>query len=251
MAQKLIEQNGSAPIVETYMKFNSVEINFIITNPLKEAQTVKFSAFLPEEARPENIMDSSGLKVEYDPSAKTYFVSGDISLGPKQTVTKKVEMKDIWVFDEVELNSIKQQSVDILKTLGKTQFESQGIILKGDIESTVNMVISKQKDSYSSPQDHIVTYRENKDRVEKVQNEFEQLKSLVTQANSSKSIVGNIGGIQTFATWGIILAIIFGFGLLAAVIFAMWRHQTMLTTKMMMRKEDFGILEEKKINNEK
>jgi len=250
VAQKLIEQNGSAPIVETYMKFNSVEINFLITNPLKEAQTVKFSAFLPEEARPENIMNSSGLKVEYDPSAKTYFVSGDISLGPRQTVTKKVEMKDIWVFDEVELNSIKQQAIDIVKTLEKTQFESQGIILKGDIESTVNMVITKQKASYSSPQDHIVTYRENKDRVAKIQDEFNQLKNLVAQSNSSKGIIGNIGGIQTFATWGIILAIIFGFGLLAAVIFAMWRHQTMLAaTEMRMNRRELDLLEEKK-NNE-
>jgi hypothetical protein len=244
VAQKIIEQNGSAPIVETYMKFNSVEIHFLITNPLKKSQTVQFKAFLPEEARPENIMDSSGLKVEYDPNAKTYFVSGDISLGPKQTIIKKVEMKDIWVFDETELNLIKQQASDIVKTLSGTELESQGIILKGDIETTINMVLSKQKDSYSSPQDHIVAYRENKDRVAKVQSEFNQLKNLITQNDSSKNIVGNIGGIQTFATWGIILAIVFGFALLAAVIFAMWRHQTMLTTRIIgMNRRDFEPLE--------
>lgn len=241
--EKLYQNNSVTPIVETYMKFNSVEINFLITNPIDKAQTIKFSAFLPEEAKPENIMDSDGLKVEYDPNAKTYFVSGEISLGPAQTITKKVEMKDIWVFDETELNLIKQQAQDILKTLEGTQFKSQGIILKGDIESTINIILSKQKDSYNSPQDHIVAYRENKERVEKVEEEFNQLKNLLSQYNSSSGIVGNIGGIQTFATWGIILVIVFGFGLLATVIFAMWRHQTKLVaTEIMMNRKELDLI---------
>ena len=230
---QLADQKSTEPIIQTYMQFNSVELHFLITNPDTKEQTVHFKAFLPEEVKPENIMNANGLKVDFDTNANTYFVSGDITLGKKESIVKKVEMKDIWVFDEVELNLIKQQAIDIVKTLSNSQFESQGILLKGDIETTINMILSKQKDSYSSPQDHIVVYRENKDRVTKIQNEFDQLKNIVAQYNSSKSIVGNIGGIQTFTTYGIILAIIFGFGLLATVIFAMWRHQTNLTIEAM------------------
>ena len=241
---QLADQKSTEPIVQTYMQFNSVELHFLITNPDTKEQTVHFKAFLPEEVKPENIMNANGLKVDFDTNANTYFVSGDITLGKKESIVKKVEMKDIWIFDEVELNLIKQQAIDIVKTLSGTQFESQGIILKGDIETTINMILSKQKDSYSSPQDHIVIYRENKDRVVKVQSEFDQLKNIVAQYNSSKSIVGNIGGIQTFTTYGIILAIIFGFGLLAAVIFAMWRHQTNLTIQAMgMRRKKDGYQE--------
>lgn len=231
--RRVIEQKTVEPIVETYMKFNSVEINFLITNPDSNRQTVKFKAFLPEEAKPEHILDLSGLKVDYDTNAKVYYVSGDITLGPKETVTRKVEMKDIWVFAPEEIKSIKDQANGLIPVLRKTQYEAQGAILKNDIDSTLNIVLLRQEESYASPQDHIVVYRENKERMARAENNLEKLKDLVVQAGASRGVVGQVGGIQTFATWGIILAIVFGFGLLAAVIFAMWRHQTMLAAAAM------------------
>ncbi len=225
LASRVLEQGSLAPVVETYMKFNSVEIDFLISNPSPSAQVVNFKSFLPEEATPEIILDSSGLKVDYDVNAKTYFVSGDISLGPKQTVVKKVEMQDIWVFDQGELSLLKGQADDLANVLKGTQYESQSLILKDDVESTIGIVLSTQADSYKSPQDHIVAYRDNLDRVNKVKDEITQLKNLVTQADAAKSIVGNIGGVQTVATWGVIVAVVFGFALLAAVVFALWRYQ--------------------------
>lgn len=231
--RRIIEQGTVEPIVETYMKFNSVEIHFLISNPGTTQQTVKFKAFLPEEAKPEHILEKSGLRIDYDANAKVYYVSGDITLGPKETVTRKVEMKDIWVFSPEEMKSIKNQTNGLVATLAKTQYEAQGVILKNDIDSTLNIIQLHQEESYSSPQDHIVVYRENKERLARAENNLEKLKDLVVEAGASRGIVGQVGGIQTFATWGIILAIVFGFGLLAAVIFAMWRHQTILTIAAM------------------
>jgi len=231
--RRVVEGRSVEPVVETYMKFNSVEIHFLITNPTDTKQTTKFRAFLPEEVRPEHILDLSGLKVDYDANAKVYYVSGDIALGPKETITKKVEMKDIWVFAPEEIKSIKDQAGALLPTLTKTQYEAQGVILKNDIDSTLASVLLRQEESYSSPQEHIVVYRENANRMARATGNLEKLQDLVVQAGASRGVVGQVGGIQTFATWGIILAIVFGFGLLAAVIFAMWRHQTMLAAAAM------------------
>lgn len=236
--RRIVEQKTMEPVVETYMKFNSVEINFLITNPDSNQQVVKFKAFLPEEAKPEHIIDLSGLKVDYDTNAKVYYVSGDIALGPKEVVTRKVEMKDIWVFGSEEIKSIKEQASGLSETLAKTQYEAQGSILKNDINSTVNLILLRQEESYSSPQDHIVVYRENKEQIRRAESNLEKLKDLVVQAGASRGVVGQVGGIQTFATWGIILAIVFGFALLAAIIFSMWRHQTMLAAVAMGMSQD-------------
>jgi len=237
--RRFVEQGTVEPIVETYMKFNSVEIHFLITNPATEQQTIKFKAFLPAEAKPEHVLDLSGLKIDYDANAGVYYVFGEISLMPKETVTRKVEMKDVWVFTSEEIMSIKKQAESLMSVLKKTQYEAQGTILKNDIDSTLNIVLLRQEDSYSSPQDHIVVYRENIGQMARVQNDLEKLKDMVVQAGASRGLVGQVGGIQTFATWGIVLVIVFGFGLLAAVIFSMWRHQTMLAavTMGMSRKE--------------
>ena len=45
-------------------------------------------------------------------------------------------------------------------------------------------------------------------KMKAVRNNIEQLKSLVVEAGAKKDIVGKIGGIETFSTWGIIIAII-------------------------------------------
>ncbi len=231
--RRLVEQKSVDPIVETYMKFNSVEIHFLITNPDSKQQTVKFKAFLPEEAKPEHIIDKSGLSIEYDANAGVYFVSGNITLGPNESVTKKVEMKDIWVFSPQETKAIQKQVAGLFPVLSKTQYEAQGAVLKNEIEATLETIILRQEESYSSPQDHIVAYRENKEQMKRVVANLDKLRDLVVQSGASRGVVGQVGGIQTFATWAIILAVIFGFGLLSAIIFAMWRHQTMLAAMAM------------------
>jgi hypothetical protein len=226
--RRILEQKSPEPIVETYMKFNSVEIHFLITNPNDTKQTVKFKAFLPAEVKPEHVLELSGLKINYDANAGTYYVYGDIPLDPGESVTKKVEMKDIWVFSKEEVQAIKKQAESLLPAVSGTQYAAQGTILKNEIDSTLAVILSRQEASYSSPQEHIVVYRENQIQMTAVKSNLQNMKDLVVQAGATRGVVGSVGGIQTFATWGIIMAIVLGFGLLAAIIFAMWRHQTMM-----------------------
>lgn len=227
--RRVVEQRTVQPIVETYMKFGSVEIHFLITNPDEVEQVVKFKAFLPEEVRPEHVLDLNGLNIDYDPNAGVYFVSGDITLQGKESITKFVKMQDIWVFEEKELQSMKDQAALLLPAIEKTQYGAQGVILKSEIDSALNIILLRQEESYSSPQDHILAYRENKERLARVNINLDKLKDLVVQAGASQGVVGEIGGIQTFSTWGIVVAIVFCFGLLIILLFAMWRHQTMLS----------------------
>lgn len=244
--RRIIEQRVVEPIVETYMKFGSVEMHFLISNPDESDQTVKFKAFLPEEVRPEHVLDLNGLNLDYDANAGVYFVSGDISLAPKSTVTKFVKMQDIWVFSEEEIGDMRMQLETMYPTLQGTQYEAQGSILKADTEATLNSVMLRQEQSYSSPQEHILVYRENTDRVERARANVEKMKDLVVLASSAQNVVGQIGGIQTFATWGIVAAIVLAFGLLIIIVFAMWRHQTMLAAMALHIEEQKKITKRKK-----
>lgn len=224
--QRIMEQNVSEPVVQTWMTFNSVEFNFLISNPLTEKKVLKFKSYLPAEVKPENVMNLGGLSLDYDSNANSYFVYGDISLGPKESVTRKVEIKDIWVYSTDEINALKKQAENLISPLSKTQYEAQGSILKNEVESILNTILLNQTEGYRTPQDHIVAHRANEIKMVSVKSDLDKMRDLVVQAGASQGVVGKVGGIQTFAMWGIILAVLFGFGLLAAIIFAMWRHQT-------------------------
>ncbi len=231
--RRIIKEQTLQPIVETYMEFGSIRINFLITNPADTPQPIDFKAFLPQEVKPEHIIDIDGLSIDYDISANTYFISGQINLQGKESITRKITIKDIWFFPNEEIRSIRTQTESILDFLKKTQYHAQGIILKNDIDDSLGALLARQEKGLASPEEKIIAYRENLQRIERAERNLEQLKKLMTQAETERGIVGRLGGIQTFSVWGIILAIMFCFGLLTAVIFAMWRHQTILVATTM------------------
>ncbi|MBU4452632.1 hypothetical protein KKH24_00005, partial [Patescibacteria group bacterium] len=252
VTRKIVEQTITEPIVETWMTFDSVVFNFLITNPLAEIKTLKFKSYLPIEVKPEHIMDLNGLSIDYDSSAATYYVWGNVALDAGQSITKKVEIKDIWIFDEAEIESLKKQAETLFESLKKTQYEAQGTLLKNENEVILNIILLNQKEGYRTPQDHIVAHRTNEEKMAGVKRNLEKMKDLVVQSGASQGMIGKVGGIQTFATWGIILSIVFGFGLLAVIIFAMWRHQTLMAAAVMGmdRKEIFERMG-KKVKNKK
>ena len=230
---QLADQKSVNPIVQTYMKFNSVEIHFLVTNPATQTQTVQFKAFLPEEVKPEYVENADGLKIDYDPEAKTYYVSADITLDAGESVTKKVEMKDIWMFTPEQLSSISTQATGVVNSLAHTQYAAQATLLNNDIIEKIAAISQKQAQSYDSPQNHIVVYRDNIKLFDQVQTDFGKIKDLLVQSGASAGLLGSVGGIQTFATWGIVLAILFGFGVMGAVVYFMWRNQMIMNSMLM------------------
>ena len=110
-------------------------------------------------------------------------------------------MRDIWQIAEEDLNLIKIQAENLYQQLGKTKFSAQGVLLKNDIETRIEKILRTQQENIASPADKIMTYRDNKESVNAVQKNLDELKNLVTQAAASRGFLGAFGGIQTVAIW--------------------------------------------------
>lgn len=238
--RQVVDQGSAGPIVETFMGFNSVEISFLITNPASTEQTLKFKSFLPKEVKPEHIMGLDGLSLDFDPATDTYFVSGDIKLGAKEATTRKIEIKDIWVFPESDLKQIKEHAEDLASKLSDTHYAGQGSLIKNEITSSVDLLLLRQKESYSSPQDHIVVYRENQILFEKINGDLEEMKDLVVRSGAEKGLFGRLGGIEVFSMWGIILVVLAAFTMLSLTTFRMWKNQTLLMQTFLSGKHGLG-----------
>jgi hypothetical protein len=231
---KVVLAGGTqSSVFSTWYTFDSVVLNMLIANPTDRKATIPFKAFLPKEAKPEHIMSSGGLKIEYDESAGSYAVTGEFELAGGESITRKVEMRDVWIIDKSEIAELTRQASELSKHAEDTAYSGQIAVLANDTRSRLARITSRQDDNTATPQDHILAYRENIENLDVVKNNLVNMTDLVTSAGASRSVVGQIGGIQTFSVWGIILAIVFGFGLLAAIIFAMWRHQTVMAMASM------------------
>lgn len=236
-------------IFSSWYTFHSVVLNMLIANPTDRKAEIPFKAYLPKEVKPENIISTDGLKVEYDEGAQSYFVAGNFNLGGKESVAKKVEIKDIWQIDESELNSSKTQANDLYKEAQKTAYSAQALVLKNDAINRIDKILRKQKDNTASPTEHIQTFRENQDELTSVHENLKKLTDLVTSAGAGRGLLASVGGIQTISTWGIIVVLIAGLGILGAFSFSMWKHQMMVMTALSsgkFKKDDDNSTEESK-----
>jgi hypothetical protein len=231
--QRQVVQQATAPIVSTWYTSGSVDLNIMLSNPAKTAQKVPFKIYLPKEAKVEHIMDDGGFNIQYDVQLDTLYAAGEIELAPGASVKKFIKMRDIWQIAENDLTIAKTQANDFYKKLEKNQLSSQALLLKNDIDSKVEKILRTQKENTASPQDKIMTYRENKESFISVQTELDELKSLLSQADASRGFLGALGGIQTISVWGIIIAFVTGFGLLVTILFSMWKHQVAIANGQM------------------
>jgi hypothetical protein len=208
----MVVSGGKDIVLANWLEEGSLVIKTLITNPSTLiAQDVPLKYYLPKELKKENILETdAGLEVKYDTEKDQLFVEGQFKLKAGETRTVKVRVDDVWVINKEELDSLKNQAESLVKPLEKTSFYAQGITLKSDIDVSVSKVNGMIKDNVT-PESKIENYREAQIEIVSIKEKIEKLKDLVSQASSSGSILGFVGGSQAIAVWGIIVAVVAGF----------------------------------------
>jgi len=163
IAVKILEQAPlKEPVIKTWLESGSVILRILVVNPSKtETQVVPVTVYLPKEVSPKDIMYFDDFKLEYDPEKGIYFVGGEVELGPGQSIIKKVEMEDIWIFKEEQLSSFVKQAKDMASRLEETSHAEEAAALVLSIEQKVEDIIERQKQPEANPGKHIRAYREN------------------------------------------------------------------------------------------
>ncbi|MEK7117502.1 MAG: SH3 domain-containing protein [Patescibacteria group bacterium] len=219
-------------VFSTYYTFNSVVLNMIIANPTNRKAKIPFKAYLPKEAKPEHIISSGGLKVDFEEASGSYIATGEFELDAGESITRQVEMKDIWIIDEGEITNLKQQAEELYNEAKKTAYSSQALILKNDTTTRLDKILRKQKESDTTPQEHILTYRDNQQELVVARDNLKKMSELVTAAGAGRGLLASVGGIQTVATWGIIVVLLAGLAIMSLFFYSMWRHQMMVVAAL-------------------
>ncbi|HNV24577.1 MAG TPA: hypothetical protein PKH98_06795, partial [Candidatus Omnitrophota bacterium] len=86
-----------------------ITVNILAVNGTDQQKEKKVNYLLPLGIEEDDVLDSAGLEIDYNIEEGRYFVHKDVVLGPKETKTFKVRMKDIWTISSQSVNEIKQQ----------------------------------------------------------------------------------------------------------------------------------------------
>jgi len=209
---KLLSLGSGQTMVNVWLEVGSIIFKTVATNPSSLiSQKVDVKYYLPPELKQDDILKTdAGLTVNYDAEKDQLYVEGEFDLGPNQTRTFSVETKDIWSYQESQIDSLRNQADELFAPLQKTAYYAQGVSLRSDINANLDQILSLQGAAIT-PEDKIKAYRENEILMKSVNEKLAGLKDLVTQAGATGSLFGFVGGSQTIAVWGIVIIVVAGF----------------------------------------
>ena len=217
----LIDKVANEPIINSWFEWGSVVLKMIVINPSSsQARTISFKHYLPREAEPKYIIDKEDLELDYDQEKDLWFVYKEIKLAPGESVVKKVEIKDIWVISDEEITSLRNQARELMKPLESTSYFAQAATLKSETDKLLDSILRKQKEYKASPEEHIVTFRENKESLQAAESNVVALKTLVAEVSGKSGILGSLFGVSTTMVWAIILIVVVGVAVLMILLYS-------------------------------
>ncbi len=168
----------------------SVVLKIRVENPSKtEAQTVPVKVYLPKEVNPKtDIMDLVGLKLNYDAATGTYYVHGEVPLGPGESVNKAVEMKDVWVQSEEELSAKLEEAKEAAWQLEGTPYEEEGEALVSEVKKKIEQILKKQEETANNPGERIRTFRQGVQSLASVEQDISRLGQLKLEASVGETL---------------------------------------------------------------
>jgi hypothetical protein len=205
-------------------------MKILIVNP-SQTETKEFDIRnpLPPEVKPSHVINADGLRVEYDSQVGTYLLLGTVTLKPKEAITKRIVLEDVWVIGAERLSALRREVRSILEKLERTPYAEQGRLMADAIERRLGAVEESQSEPFVNPAQHITRYREDAKQLERVEADFVSLRQLMVMAalkpdrtpeaagvaDTGAGPVGEQGGgLSARSTWQLILGIL---GMLAFV----------------------------------
>jgi hypothetical protein len=151
-------QRLSADVIYNILAVNS-------TDTIKEEEV---KLFLPKEIRMEDVVDAAGLKVDYDVQENLYFVTGKVSLEPKESRTLKVKLKDVWKIHEQDIQEIKEQVDLSIERLKDTEYYDLAKVKKESLMQRLDFIVDQQKKVSGDVEKRIDQYRTYLTEVEDI-----------------------------------------------------------------------------------
>ncbi len=239
----------------------SVVMKMQVANPSKsDSQTVPVKVYLPKEISHKDIIDLGGLELDYDPDTGMYYVHNSVDLEPGQSITKRIEMKDVWVFTEEQLSAFVNQAKEMARQLEGSPYAAEASAIVVGIEETVQGVLKRQEETEEQPSEHIRAYRQGLSLLNTIKQDVAALERLRQDSSGEglnykqeapSSLSGSEGSdgrmalpgsggaaeggaplgrsISMTAAWRIIFAILGFLGVLSLVFFMTW-HRLLRTT---------------------
>ena len=164
-----------------------------VENPTKVMKPFKHKDYLPQEVKPEDVIEAEGFEVRYDQIKQLSFLFKEEDLAPGQKKKYSIGILDIWSIDTKDINYLRSRAQYAYDFLKDSKFKDSAKILMDRITAGLSSIETSQ--AVQRPiLDHISTYRANKATYNDVEKDVETLEKLLSvyREDLEKSKIENV-----------------------------------------------------------
>ncbi len=148
--------------------WGDINLNVLAVNGTKERREKEIRFDLPPDVTAQDVLETDGLNLDYDVTKGVYFVSGKVSLDPKETKTYKVRIRDIWRIDEEKVRQIKEQIDRQVEVLKGTKYYSNALKKKEFVLGRIDSIEQQQKEVANNIEKRISYFRSYADELDQI-----------------------------------------------------------------------------------
>jgi len=186
-----VEYWRSDPGVEETPKI--IHMTIEVDNPTKVLKPFKHKDYLPQEIKPEDIVEDEGFEVRFDPSKQLSFLFKEEDLKPGEKKKYSIGIMDIWSIKQMDIDYLRSRAKYAFEFLKDTKFEDSAKLLMPRIADYLQ-TIEKSQSQQRPILEHISAYRDNQKVYDSAKKDVEILEKLlaVFREDLEKSKVENI-----------------------------------------------------------
>ncbi|HQP10970.1 MAG TPA: hypothetical protein PKV41_06270, partial [Candidatus Omnitrophota bacterium] len=169
----------------------AVTLKLSASNPSTFAsRTIPFKSYLPKGILPEHVISAGDLEVVYDQEREQSYVYKDLTLEPQASAVFEIVLEDVWLISDEELDALKAQIDELVKSLTGTQYEELARQIQGQALEKIDEVILRQEESliYTvGPTEHISAYDANREALAVIKGNVNDLERMIPASRQERT----------------------------------------------------------------
>ena len=170
-----------------------IHLTIEVQNTTKVMKPFKHKDYLPQEVKPEDVVEAEDFEVRYDPVKQLSFLFKEEDLAPGEKKKYSIGIIDIWTVDQKDLDYLRARTKNVSDYLKGSNFEESVKFLADRINGNLDEIEASQ--AVQRPvMEHISAFRGNKIKYNDAERDVEILEKLLAafREDLEKSKVENI-----------------------------------------------------------
>lgn len=144
----------------------SVVMNVVASNSTNEKkERMPIRQDLPKEIKKEHVVEASGMEILYDEEKTIFYLYTEADLGPKESKSYKVVLKDVWTIPQEQFDFLKSQAEERTKSLSGAPEAEIAKNFSSHLNQEMEQIKIIQESQKSDVSARIDSYRVNLQRL--------------------------------------------------------------------------------------